>query len=458
MRYGILTTSCIESYHCDSTTFIWTPRSLKLSVLDTVIYVYPHRMQRARRTPRRAGPTALLPRAPVPQDASPRPTTSTTRRRTSHKDDNDDNDHDDDKHSGDGSSTTTRRKKPKTSSATIATLPSDAFLIAISSGTIATFDSAAFAPGGSASLVQAAATGSALADAAGRSTQASNGLSAVALYGIIGGGAAVALIAVVGILLYCLKRRREKRDAANWPGYSPDGVFRTSIEGQLPGPGKGPGARGQKIDDEAEIATLEKYGHSSISTPIDEKHLHELEYGYSTPRIPQQQQKEDQHAPLSPSHPDYKPPRPPRPSEQYSFASSPIKTVTHHQPPSHNPPKHTHTQSQGLNTYQRNLLALTSSMSFEATPSARARTTTASGQAPARDIAVDPSPFADSEGVPQLERKPSRKSDHKKDTIIVRSRLPAGNALWLTAIMNRALLKATGTTTTKVIRTGRQCL
>lgn len=397
-------------------------------------------MQYTRRSIAHPARPTLHPRAPFPQidlDHLGRPAT-TMRHAPSNKDEDDDDDDnmDSDSH---GKTITKRRKKTKTMSATSSANGAGADGVMFAGWATAntpTFDTLARSgipdSGGSPSLVQAVATGSpSYISRASASPKGGNsdggGLSPVALYCIIGGAALAGLIVLTSGIICCLRRRRARASAA-WPGYTPSGAFianGTEIA-VFPGPGKGPGARGEMLRDDASMATLEKHGFraSVASTPVDEKHPFplDIESGPQTPRL-QQQQSAGQDAQLTPSHPDYKPPRPPRPNEQISFTNSPIKTVTHNvQLSQHQQQGHARSQSRavpgsGLDAYQRNLLALTKSMSFEG-PLYETNMAVMIDGVEAGKIAR--SPFADPAGLPTVQRKASRKlNDPKKDTLIV---------------------------------------
>ena len=377
-------------------------------------------------------PAATLARVRVkrdpPMDSSG--STRTTRRRGSATaTDNDDDD--DDNHDHDHSSTS-RRRRPKTRTAASATSTAglatrtDPLLRNLATGTIQSYDSASFQPGGSASAALAADSTTSLPAAGG-----DTGLAKPALYGIIG-GAVVFVLAVTSLLTwYFHKRRIERKREDDWLAGPPNAVFGQNSTA----PGKGPGAKGERLPDDDDKLShgLEKppYGAEYAVSPFDEKQ----DYGFavvredadavqivSTPILTYNQGFAISHPVTSPSDPNYVPARPARPSAAYSFSSSPVKPIQHHRQLSTKAINHARNQSQhgkqqaheqGMDTYQRNLMALTTSMSFGSTPIKPDNTSP-----PLPAAQPETSPFADSQAV-SLQKKPSRRVDNKKDTIIV---------------------------------------
>lgn len=244
-------------------------------------------------------------------------------------------------------------------------------------------------------------------------------MSRGALTGIIVGATALvlALLLSAGIIWY--RRRRRTRTTVEelsriGPGRN---IFESGAESvKLSG---SEGARLSKIEDEDPFLNGEK---GSITTLSSLTSLSKLEKASDldvdkadptavrTPVLPSAPSEKSEKVLLTPSHPDYIPTRPPRPTEQYLFESSPVKPIQHNPP--NMTPKHASKASEaGLSTYQRNLMALTSSMAFDSPPVL---------QSTFRTIPrPEDSPFTDLHAVKSLSRKPSLPRNMKKDTIVV---------------------------------------
>ena len=358
--------------------------------------------------------------------------TRTTRRKSSATATDSDDDDDDDNHEH---TSTSRRRRPKTrtaasaiSTAGLATR-TDPLFRDLATGTIQSYDSASFQPGGSASAALAADSTTSMPSAGG-----DTGLAKPALYGILGGAVVFVLAVTSFVAWYLHKRRLERKREDEWLAGSPHAICGRNSTA----PGKGPGAKGEKLpdDDDNQSHGTEKtpYGAEYAVSPFDEKQ----DYGFgagrddadavqivSTPVLPYNQGFAISHPVTSPSDPNYVPARPARPSAAYSFSSSPVKPIQHHRQLSTKAISHARIQSQhgkqqapeqGMDTYQRNLMALTTSMSFGATP---IKPDNPSPPLPAaQPVQPEISPFADSQTL-SLQKKPSRRVDNKKDTIIV---------------------------------------
>lgn len=344
-------------------------------------------------------------------------TTTSSRRRPTSRPSDDDPDDDNEKTTSSrrrrppSSTVSTRARAPpsRNSTSNLAPLTStsgptiDAELQSIPSldvakGTIESYDAAIFATGSGASAIIAAESSQAASAANPGFT-----LTTPVLYGIIGGSVAFAmLLAAFIIALCCYKRRKAKRarETQDWCNTS---QYRASE--MTFGPGKGPGARGTRLADEQDSLELEKSGNFPLGSPFDDE-----KQAYPFPVTPIYTAAQNTNyvveGDLAPSHPDYAPARPPRTDEQYHFERSPVKPIQHKAQPS-------------LTAYQKNVLALTQSMSFD---------TTALDPAPTVPIPpLQPSGPNDSirarEQTSDLQRKASKAKNSKKDTLIVRGRI-----------------------------------
>ena len=238
----------------------------------------------------------------------------------------------------------------------------------------------------------------------------------------------MAIFLFLGVFLY--KRWKDKRRNEDWLGISPEGGSRASTV-----PGRGPMARGERLPDEDVIAfnNHEKsvvYS-SDVSPPADEKKAFSFSSSFpparpnhtmlSDPYLAKNTDLSNTAVPLTPSHPGYVPTRPPRPSEQYHFSSAPINAIKRQGSPHNSKP----IDPTNLSSYERNLLALTSSMSFDSTS---VRSASLKYQMQPVDL-----PYANQTGNTR-KRSLSTHRNQKKDTIVVRA-----IALWCTASLRSFL-------------------
>jgi hypothetical protein len=237
-------------------------------------------------------------------------------------------------------------------------------------------------------------------------------MSKVPLTGIIAGIIAVilALILSVGIVWY----RRKRRQALGTEIQT-----RTDQAGDAAGDSQG--TRLSKLGKDGDASSVgEKDNRSTVSSLTSLSKLEkacnlDAEQAESAAlRTPVLLSSEADKNPLTPSHPDYVPVRPPRPHQQNLFDASPVKSIQHN-PPSMTQKHASKASEAGMSTYQRNLMALTSSMAFDSPPVL---------QNTFRPIPrPEDSPFADMHAINPVSRKPSLPRNMKKDTIVVRPNL-----------------------------------
>jgi hypothetical protein len=181
------------------------------------------------------------------------------------------------------------------------------------------------------------------------------------LYGIIAAGV-ITLVLLLIFACVCFKRRRSKeRQTIDWFGIQE----KSNSDPAYDGPGKGPGAKEMQLSDGDSYMEDEKYGDLDSAPTASANILAKFpKLNNSTSREKPMEISKPFGMNFHVTNPDRAPPRPPRPSAHFDLSTSPSRVLTRAN--SIDEDDETETLDGGdEDVYERNILALTSSMAFD---------------------------------------------------------------------------------------------